>query len=140
MPVNLVNHDNIVGVEFDLLLPEGVTLEDKCLGERSETHQRTTELSENGAWHFSIQSSDGTAIDGNEGNILYLFLRIGDEVAFSDYMITLTNIKLMTQGETLIRPKDATALLSIVPNGDMNNDERIDISDVTSLIDYLLRH
>ncbi len=140
MPVNLVNHDNIVGVEFDLTLPEGVTLEDKCLGERTETHHRTTELTDNGAWHISIQSSDGAAIDGNEGNILYLVLKIGDDVAFSDYMISLTNIKLMTQGESSIRPKDTAASLSIVPNGDMNSDGRLDISDVTSLIDYLLRH
>ena len=138
VPVNMVNHDNIIGVEFDLLLPEGVTLDDKCLGERSETHQRITELVDNGAWHFSIQDSDGRAFDGNEGNILYLVLKIGDDVAFSDYMITLTNVKLMTQGETLIHPKDAAACLSIMPQGDMNQDGRISISDVTSLIDYLL--
>ncbi|MBR4830120.1 MAG: hypothetical protein IKZ92_10025 [Muribaculaceae bacterium] len=140
MPVNLVNHDNIVGVEFDLLLPEGVTLEDKCLGERSETHQRTTELMDNGAWHFSIQSSAATNIDGNEGNILYLILKIGEDVAYSDYMITLSNVKLMTQSETLIHPKDVVSRLSILPNGDINQDGRINISDVTSLIDFLLRH
>lgn len=138
MPVNLVNHDSIVGVEFDLLLPEGVILEDKCLGERSETHQRTTELTDNGAWHFSIQSSDGASFDGNEGNILYLVLKIGDDVAFSDYMVTLTNIKLMTQGETLIRPKDVIARLTISPAGDVDGNGIINISDVTNLIDYLL--
>lgn len=138
MPVNMVNHDNIVGVEFDLLLPEGLTLEDKCLGERSETHQRTTELTDNGAWHFSIQSSDGSSFDGNEGNILYLVLKIDDDVAFSDYMITFTNIKLMTQGESLIRPKDVIARLTISPAGDVDGNGIINISDVTDLIDYLL--
>lgn len=140
LPVNLLNHESIISVEFNLVLPNGITLEDKSLGERSEYFKRISEKVGDTVWYFKIWSQDEEPFEGNDGRILYLILGINDNVQFGNYPIELTNIEFVTNNGITLRPKNATIQLSIKPNGDMNNDGRLDISDVTSLIDYLLRH
>ena len=140
MPVNLINHESITAVEFKLILPDCITLEDKSLGERSEYFKRLSDQVENATWHFKIWSPEGDAFDGNDGKILYLILKINEYAQFGSYSIELTNIELTTSAGTILRPKDVIVQLRLKPNGDMNNDGRISISDVTNLINYLLCH
>ena len=138
VPINLVNHESITSFEFLLTLPEGVTLVDKSLGERSENHKRTSEQINNESWHFVVQSPNSLVFDGNEGNVLYLILGIDDNLQYGDYSITLSDVVLTTVDGTILRPKDAIARLSLNPAGDIDGNGEISIADVTELIDYLL--
>lgn len=140
LPVNLINYQTIASFEFDLSLPEGVTLQDKPLADRSENHKRTCEQLGDGTWHFAVQSPDGSVFDGNEGIVLYLILDVNDDIPYGDHSIELSDIVFTTADGTEIRTKDVIAIMNISTTGDVNGDGVINVSDITALINYVMTH
>ena len=183
LSLKMKNTAAIRGFQFDLYLPEGVTVakssKGKILGALSEgrlpdedEHSLTFSEQADGAIRFLCSSQYDETFTGNNGEIATLQLNVAEDVAEGDYEIQLKNMTLTESdiekhydtallrskltiksyvvgdvtGEGNVNAADVTALANyIVGNGtlaneaaaDVNDDTKIDIQDVTALIEII---
>ena len=77
LPVSIENTDEIVGAQFDLTLPEGVTAEDiGVLANRSDGHSVTVSRISSGAYRVLLHSSQNRPLRGQSGVVMYLPITI----------------------------------------------------------------
>ena len=73
LPVVIENTDEIVGAQFDLTLPDGVTAETVgVLANRSDGHTVTVSRLSSGAWRVLLHSSQNRPLRGQSGVVMYL--------------------------------------------------------------------
>ena len=152
LSLKMKNRAAIRGFQFDLYLPEGVTVaknsKGKILGALSvgrlpEEDGHTLSLSEqpDGAIRFlcSSQYYDDT-FTGNDGEIATLQVNIAEGMADGDYLVQLKNMKLT---ESDIDKYYETDLLRSYLNvnlyviGDINRDKKVDVSDYTGVANHI---
>ncbi len=151
LSLKMKNTAAIRGFQFDLYLPEGVTVakssKGKILGALSEgrlpdedEHSLTFSEQPDGAIRFLCSSQYDETFTGNDGEIATLQLNIAEGMAAGDYEIQLKNMKLT---ESDIEKHYDTALLrsrltvmSIVL-GDINSDKLVDVSDYTGVANHI---
>ena len=149
--LKMKNTAAIRGFQFDLYLPEGVTVakssKGKILGALSEgrlpeedEHQLTFSEQPDGAIRFLCSSQYDETFTGNDGEIATLQVNIGEEMKDGDYAIDLKNVKLTETDISkyyltdLVRSK-LTVMTYIL--GDINNDNLIDVSDYTGVANHI---
>ena len=151
LSLKMKNTAAIRGFQFDLYLPEGVTVvkssKGKILGALSEgrlpdedEHSLTFSEQPDGAIRFLCSSQYDETFTGNDGEIATLQLNVAEDVAEGDYEIQLKN---MTLTESDIEKHYDTALLrsrltvmSIVL-GDINSDKQVNVSDYTGVANHI---
>lgn len=142
VPVELVNSSEITGIEFDLILPEGITLEDyEWAGRQGKKHSVNFAYKEDtGTYKVLIFSSSSDPFSGNEGTLLNLVLNVDAAMEEDLYDYGMINIKLVTPDERTFRPADtyATFVINNTLRGDANGDGIVDITDVVSVVNYIL--
>ncbi len=151
LSVNMKNTAAIRGFQFDLYLPEGVTVakssKGKILGALSagrlpeeDEHQLTFSEQPDGAIRFLCSSQYDETFTGNDGEIATLQVNIGEEMKDGDYAIDLKNVKLTETDISkyyltdLVRSK-LTVMTYIL--GDINNDKLVDVSDYTGVANHI---
>ena len=150
LPVCMNNTADISAVQFDLYLPEGITLaQDEGGFDLVEIAGRTTakkhstletSLLQNGAIRILCASSKNYTFEGNEGAILNLTLNIGSEVADGDYFITIKDVILSTAASVGYEQPVFTSKLSVssYEMGDLNKDTKINVVDYTALVSMIM--
>ena len=147
LPIALTNKHQITGLQFDLYLPEGVTVALKTNGKmkiettsRMEGEYTISSSTMDGFVRILGYSADGDAFTGNEGDILNITLDIGNTIAEGDYTIRVADIVLSDVNNTEYHPNDAGAKLTIKSYtlGDVDNSGAININDVVCIINYIL--
>lgn len=147
LPVGLKNDKQITGLQFDLYLPEGMTVatnaRGKMLIEATDRMDRNFSISSNTIGNFvrvTGYSPDGDAFTGNEGDILNITLNIGEDVADGDYTVRIKDIVLSDVTNTEYHPADigATVTVKSYVIGDVDNSGAININDVVCIINYIL--
>ena len=151
LSLKMKNTAAIRGFQFDLYLPEGVTVaknsKGKILGALSagrlpDEDEHTLSLSEqaDGAIRFLCSSQYDETFTGNDGEIATLQVNIADGMADGDYLVQLKNMKLT---ESDIDKYYETDLLRSYLNvnlyviGDINRDKKVDISDYTGVANHI---
>ena len=151
LSLKMKNTAAIRGFQFDLYLPEGVTVaknsKGKILGALSdgrlpEEDEHTLSLSEqpDGAIRFLCSSQYDETFTGNDGEIATLQVNIAEGMADGDYLVQLKNMKLT---ESDIDKYYETDLLRSYLNvnlyviGDINRDKKVDISDYTGVANHI---
>lgn len=147
MPIALTNKQQITGLQFDLYLPEGVTVATNSKGKMLIT---TTDRMD-GSYSISSNvidnsvrivgySADGDAFSGDSGDILNITLNIGNAITDGDYVIRIKDIVLSDVNSKEYHPNDAGAILTIKSYtlGDVDNSGAININDVVCIINYIL--
>ena len=147
LPIQLQNTSSITGLQFELQLPEGVSVSEDTngklklnLSDRTSDHSILGSKLSNGNYQFIVFSATSAALTGNEGAIGYITLQIDAALALSDYNISLKEIELTTSNSIALHHKDITAKLTLkeaVP-GDTNGDGKITITDAVSIVNYIL--
>ena len=142
VPVELVNDSEITGIQFDLILPEGITLEDyEWAGRQGKKHSANFDYNEEtGTYTMLIFSSSSDPFIGNDGTLINLVLNVDATMEEGQYGYGITNIKLVTPNETTFNPTNTYAALFIsnTLRGDANGDGVVDVTDVVSVVNYIL--
>ena len=147
LPISMNNVEQIVGFQFDLQLPEGVTLATNANGtmaatltDRASDHSLTVSKVGDGLYRFISVSMNNNAFAGNEGALLNVKLLVDESVALGDYEVKVTNTELTATDQTEIHSVDGTATLTVhkAEPGDVNGDGKLSVSDVASIIGYVL--
>lgn len=140
----------IRGFQFDLYLPEGVTVvksnNGKIQGQLSagrlpdEDEHQLTFSEHDGFVRFLCSSQYPETFTGTSGEIATLKVNIAEGIADGDYAIQLKDIKLT---ETDISKYYETPLvqskmtISTYVTGDISGDGEVDVSDYTGVANYI---
>ena len=148
--VGLKNEDNIYGFQFDLALPEGISVsEDEngklfaSLADCASTHTISASKVSDGLYRFVVVSLSGKSISPQDSEIMSIAVKTTDEIPNGQYDITLKSIGLTVKNGSdfeELHPLDKKATLTIAPvvPGDVNGDSSISVTDVISIISYVL--
>ena len=150
LPIELKNEDEVKLCQYDLHLPEGVTVATKSNGkldvkltERAETHSVSSTRLSNGDYRFVIASLDNDSFTGNEGTLMEITLDVPETMEAGEYTVKVMNVELsVPDGNDLmvVRPADTESKLTVksYTPGDVNNDGSVSVTDVGCAINYIL--
>ena len=147
LPIALANKNSITGLQFDLYLPDGVSVATNSRGKmiitttsRMDGNYSISSSQMDGFIRVLGYSADGDAFSGNDGDILNVTLNIGENVADGDYTIRIKDIVLSDVNNKEYHPADAEATLTVKSYtlGDVDNSGAININDVVCIINYIL--
>lgn len=153
--VNMKNAASICGVQFDLYLPDGVTIAQDAYGDDDinivgrttlKRHSLGCAIQADGALRVTLSSLQNATFSGTTGDIVAIGLKVSADLAPGTYPIVLKKIELATPAEEPFCTALVQATLTVKGakppvdlHYDINNDGEVTIADVTALIDYLLR-
>ena len=147
LPIALANKNSITGLQFDLYLPDGVSVATNSRGKmiitttsRMDGNYSISSSQMDGFIRVLGYSADGDAFSGNDGDILNVTLNIGENVADGDYTIRMKDIVLSDVNNKEYHPADAETTLTVKSYtlGDVDNSGAININDVVCIINYIL--
>ena len=147
LPIALTNEKSITAFQFDLYLPNGVSVAKKSNGkmmiETTERMEGTYSISSNTIDNFvrvTGYSAEGDAFTGNNGDILNITLDISDAVDDGDYTISIKDIVLSDVNNTEYHPANAEGTLTVKSYtlGDVDNSGAVNINDVVCIINHIL--
>lgn len=141
LPVQLDNgEEGITSFQFDVELPEGVTLLGCALSDRKANQGDPSPSQQgDGSYRLVTFSGDNSLFSGTEGTLLYLTLAISADVTPGDYDITLKNIELATPMKA-IEQSNTISQLTVLDAiaGDANGDGKVSIFDAVQIVNYIL--
>lgn len=147
VPIYLDNTSAITGLQFEIQLPEGVTVAEGTNGKlQVATSDRATDQTvigsklSNGNYQFVVFSGTSSALTGSEGAIAYVTLNVAESMAVGDYTIAVKEVELTKTDGTSKHHKDLTSKLTLteVITGDINGDGRVTITDAVGIVNYIL--
>lgn len=161
LTVNMKNKVQISGFQFDLQLPEGVTVDSSVdafgdtevsaaiSGMRVNPKRFTfsTSFPEQGnESHLTVLCyATNASVLAGDGEVATITLNVAGNVSSGDYDLILRNVVVSNTTDTYDNSKDITSKLTITGGssssrlrGDVNEDGVVDIRDVTELIDILM--
>ncbi len=151
LPIIMRNTEDIISYQLDLYLPDGVTVKTDADGELmvaenedriKRSHTVTADFLKDGSLRIVGYSSKNDAYLGTEGIMLYVTLVASENMSEGDYEISYKNI-IMTKSDinSFFEVVHVKSTLSVYNYklGDVNNDGRINVSDVSSVVAMLLQ-
>jgi len=150
--VLLSDEETVMGFQFDLELPEGVTVAEdsssKLLaaltGNAVNTHSISSSKVSEGLYRFVVTPQGSRAISNASGDGMTITIDVADDVAVGTYTMTIKDIEMTVKkaGNVYedIHPKNSTATLTVTEAvmGDVNGDGRVSVTDVISMNSYIL--
>jgi len=152
LPIILSNDEDIRSLQFEIVLPAGVSVVTNSNGNpvasltsrANSTHAITGLPLSNGNYQFQIMSKtlSDDIIQGNEGRIATITLKVLLNVIPDDYVIRITDSELDVDGESqslLLPDTNSKLTVSGILLGDTQDDKRVSVKDISNIIDYILR-
>lgn len=149
LPIYMNNVIDITTIQFDLYLPDGITLaKDEYsddiinLSNRSgyEQHSIATRETDDGALRVIVSSQNNSIFKGNSGELLILELIPKSTMLAGKYNIAIKNIVLSDPNAKRYTAPDETRVVTVsdFTLGDVNNDGYIDVSDLAGVVRFIL--
>ena len=150
LPIELVNSGGVKLFQFDLRLPDGVTVSmtsdeklDVTLTERAANHNVKGRKLSNGDYRFIIYSLSNDAIAGEEGVLVNVNLAISQEMSVGDKTLKVLNTELgvaVGKGFKAIRQEAVESNLTVksYTTGDANGDSRVNVTDIVEIVNYIM--
>lgn len=144
IPIQLDNDKTISGFQFDVSLPEGIQYVSYEKTSRLNNHSISYNQLSGNKIRFLVTSLQDKEIAVSTGAVLNLTVSIPEGMTAGDYSITLSNIELNhNEGSNVetINQDDVTSKLTVIAAkpGDANGDGKVSVTDVTSIINYILQ-
>ena len=150
--VLLSDEETIMGFQFDLELPAGVTVAEdsdgnlmaQLTGNAGNTHSISSSKVDDGLYRFVVTPQGSRAISQANGDGMTITIDVADDVAVGTYQMSIKDIEMTVKrtGNVYedIHPKNSTATLTITEAvmGDVNGDGRVSVTDVISMNSYIL--
>ena len=140
LPVSMENEECVTAFQFEVSLPEGVSLVGCELTDRKSDQTLSFSELPNGNYQVVALSLTSKAFKDSEGALVNLQLATEKEMEAGEYDVTVKNIELTTTDENALHPADCTAKLTVtdVMVGDSNGDGKISITDAVAIVNYIL--
>ena len=147
MNLCLSNENELIAFEFDMQLPDGITIakdEDNdpmaTLSSRASKHLLAVSDKGNGLYHFLCYSAENKSFSGNEGVLLRIELLCNENISVGTYQATVKNIIFSDVDKNKITLADYTFDLEVIDAvpGDVNNDGEINVMDVVEMVAYIM--
>lgn len=150
LPLCLKNTAAITSFQFDLRLPEGVTIATDSYGdadiqlatERTTLARHSLSYNEqaNGDMRVVCTSLKNAPFSGNDGNVVLVRLNIAEGMEEGDYPIVLSNIEMSEPDMTKHKVPLYTSKLHIDDYllGDVDGDREVTVTDVTGVVNIIL--
>ena len=149
--VLLSDEETVMGFQFDLELPTGVTVSEKdgkllaaLTGNAVNTHSIASSKIGDGLYRFIVTPQGSRAISNANGDGMTITVDVADDVPTGTYDMTIKDIEMTVKhtGNVFedIHPKDSKATLTVTEAvmGDVNGDGRVSVTDVISMNSYIL--
>ena len=151
MAVQLTDEETIIGFQFDLTLPVGISvpvndngeLMTTLTGNAERTHSISSAKRTDGSYRFLVSSTTGLPISNANGDGMSITFDVAESMAEGTYTIGISNIEMTVKRAGGIyedlHPKNSQAKLTVVKAipGDVNGDGRISVTDLSSIIGYI---
>ena len=152
LSIRMKNTAAIRGFQFDIYLPDGVTVvksaKGKIVGSLSDgrlpeddEHSLTLSEQSDGAIRFLCGSLYDETFTGNDGEIATLTVKIAENMSDGNYSIILRNMKLTETDINNYYQTDyvkSTLTIKSYTLGDINSDQKIDVSDYIGIANHIL--
>lgn len=151
LSICLKNTAEISSVQFDLVLPNGVTIpyseedEDYMINlgtERStlKRHSLTCDVQEDGSMRFVCTSLKNYTFSGNDGEIINVTIDIDPNMADGEYPILLNNMEMATADMMQYNVAQCKSTLTVLSFtlGDVNGDHSVSVVDVNGVVNFIL--
>lgn len=152
LSIRMKNTAAIRGFQFDIYLPDGVTVvksaKGKIIGSLSDgrlpeddEHSLTLSEQSDGAIRFLCGSLYDETFTGNDGEIATLTVKIAENMSDGNYPIILKNMKLTETDINNYYQTDyvkSTLTIKSYTLGDINSDQKIDVSDYIGIANHIL--
>ena len=152
IPIKMKNVNPIRGFQFDLYLPEGVTVAKNAKGRilallnserlpEDDEHTLTIVEQSDGAIRFLCGSLYDENFIGNDGDIVYLTVNVADDMEDGSYALIISNAT-MTETDiskfSIVDYVKSTLNVSSYILGDINNDKDVDVRDYTGVANHIM--
>lgn len=149
MDINLENWDPFTAYQFDIVLPNGITLEKKadgkgikftkgkrCAGSRSIS----VTARDNNTYRVVCISTKNEVITGNDGALLTVYLVANENMGTKTCQAEIKNVIMTTPEEKQVNfdPTTVTITTKTLLLGDSNDDEFVNVTDLVATINYIL--
>ena len=140
LPISMNNTESVTAFQFEVSLPNGITLSKCELTERKGDHTVSFSKLANGNYQVTALSLSSESFSGTEGALVNLTLNVDDGMETGEYAVSIKNIELTTTGAVGINPADVTATLTVsdVLIADTNGDGKVSITDAVAVVNYIL--
>ena len=152
LSIRMKNNVGIRGFQFDMYLPEGVTVVKSTKGKivsslsdgrlpEGDEHTLTLNEQSDGAIRFLCGSLYNETFIGNDGEIATISVKLAEDMKDGDYPIILRNMKLTETDINNFYQTDyvkSTLTVKSYTVGDINNDQKIDVSDYIGIANHIL--
>ena len=140
---------NLTAYQFDLTLPDGVSLSLNDKGKflvtktsRYDDDNQTLNISkmDGNSYRFVSFSMSNEIITGTSGAILNASLTVGESVNVGSYEAKISNIVVTKTDGTQLKLKDSkfNIVVTNVIKGDANGDGEVNVSDIVEIVNYIM--
>ena len=152
LSIKMKNETPIRGFQFDLYLPDGVTVaknaKDRIMASLSagrlpedDEHSLTIGEQADGAIRFLCSSLYDETFTGNDGEIVTLTVNVSDNIDDGDYPLIIKNARLTETDISkyyIIDYVKSTLTVSSYMLGDINADNEVDVRDYTGVANHIM--
>lgn len=153
LSVTMNNEMDITSLQFDLVLPEGITVVQDEDGyelinlntERTTVHKHTTEgeAQTDGSIRVICYSNSNAVFSGTEGEVMTITLNVSDEMQEGNYTIRMKDLVLTEISDGKLIPHIAPSVESTIgvftyTIGDVNGDASINVTDISGIVNFIL--
>ena len=151
LSVKMKNTVEVQGYQFDLYLPEGVTVATDEDGfslielSTARTTARKTDyfnstVQPDGSIRVLCGSSKGYTFEGTDGEVATITLNIDENMEEGDHPIILKEVNLTDKNSTLYTTGYLKSTLTIINFilGDVNGNKKVEVSDFIATANYIL--
>ena len=145
---------SMLGVQFDLVLPQGVTIKKKSNGSLDiqkmgvlAKHQISCSQQADGSYRFMVYSLDMSRFDYEADYLMSIAIEVADNVKCDYYDIIVKNIIYSqlwgddaTEVTSYEEGYETYSMLEISNGmlGDVNNDGVLSVADLSAIVDHVL--
>ena len=149
LAIAMDNDSKITALQFDLVLPEGITVatdEDGMiitLGSRAATsHTVAKRIQNDGSVRIVCSSNSSAVFSGNTGSVVFVKLNVDSKVADSDYDVTVRNIELSSDNGVAFHPDQASATITVggIIMGDVDYNGSVTVNDAVWIVRRILNN
>lgn len=139
LPIYMDNEDAITAIQFELSLPNGITMTDYSLSSRKADQSLSVSQTSNGNYLFTAFSSSSSAFSGNSGILLNLTISVSDNASLGNYSMRLSKVVMTSPDAIAYSQPDITANISVEEAliGDVNCDGKVDVTDAVAIVNYI---
>ena len=139
-PVYMANKDEITAFQFDVEVPQGISVSGVQLGDRcNESHKVEFYKKTDGVYRVIGTSLQSVPFSGNEGELVSLMLSANGVVKKGEYDICIKDIVLTSRSEEKYYPSDVESMLTALDfqPGDADVNGIVNAADILEMVKYI---